>query len=75
MMNNVYGMFQNFMRNPMNLLSGFGIPNNMINNPNAIIEQMMSSGRINQAQYNQAMQTYRQLQNDPRIRQILGIKG
>lgn len=74
-MNNIYGLLQNFMSNPMQFMTGLNIPNNLMGNPNAIIEQMMSSGRINQAQYNQAMQTYRQLQNDPRIRQILGIKG
>jgi len=74
-MNNIYGLLQNFMSNPVQFMTGLNIPNNLMGNPNAIIDQMMSSGRINQAQYNQAMQTYRQLRNDPRIRQILGIKG
>lgn len=64
-MNNILGMFQTFMQNPMSFMTGMNLSQGMMNNPNAIIQQMLNSGRINQAQYNQAQQMARQMQNNP----------
>ena len=64
MNNNIMAMFQNFMNNPMGyLMQGrMNIPQGM-NDPNAIIQQLLNSGQINQQAYNQAQQIARQLQN------------
>lgn len=61
-MNNIMGMFQNFMQNPMGYLmqNRINIPQNIANDPNAIIEHLMNNGMINQSQYNQAQQLFNQ---------------
>lgn len=68
-MNNIMGMFQTFMQNPMAYFSGMNIPQGT-NDPNAIIQQLMNSGRINQQTYNQAQQIARQMQGNPMFRQL-----
>lgn len=64
---NLMGMFANFRQNPMGffLQNGMNIPQGMMNDPNAIIQQLMNSGQINQQTYNQAQQMARQIQNNP----------
>lgn len=60
--NNIVQMFQTFMRNPAQMLAqrGINIPQNIMNDPNAIMQHLMSTGQINQAQYNQAQQMAQQ---------------
>lgn len=55
--------------NPMQILSQrFNIPQNISNNPNDIIQHLLNTGQINQAQVNQAMS----MRNNPMIQQMLG---
>lgn len=54
-------MLPQFKNNPMSMLNGLGIPQNIANNPQAIIQNMMNSGKISQEQYNQAMQMAKQM--------------
>lgn len=58
MMNNIFNMYQQLMTNPMAMLSKrFNIPQNVnINDPNAIIQHLLNSGQVTQAQINQIMQ-------------------
>ena len=49
-------MLPQFMANPMSILGGLGIPQNISNNPQAVIQNLMNSGKVSQDQYNQAMQ-------------------
>jgi hypothetical protein len=51
-------MFQQFMGNPAQMMqrSGLNIPQNIANDPNAIIQHLLSSGRMSQQQYNQLQQ-------------------
>lgn len=49
-------MLPQLKNNPMSMLGGLGISQNISNNPQAIIQNLMNSGRISQEQYNQAMQ-------------------
>lgn len=42
--------------NPMAMLGQFGVPQNISNDPQAVIQNLMNNGRITQDQYNQAMQ-------------------
>lgn len=55
---NLTAMFQQFMGNPMQMMqrSGLNIPQNIANDPNAIIQHLLSSGRMSQQQYNQLQQ-------------------
>ena len=55
---NIIAMFQQFMGNPaqMKQRSGLNIPQNIANDPNAIIQHLLSSGRMSQQQYNQLQQ-------------------
>ena len=60
--------FRMFRQNPMQFLMqrGMNIPQNIQNDPNAIVQHLLNSGQITQQQYNQAAQMARQLQNDNR---------
>ncbi len=67
---NIMTMFMNFRQNPMGFFAQnrINIPQGMVNNPDAIIQQMMNSGQINQQTYNQAQQMARQMRNNPAFR-------
>lgn len=49
-------MLPQLKSNPMSMLGSLGIPQNISNNPQAVIQNLMNSGKISQAQYDQAMQ-------------------
>lgn len=55
---NIIAMYQQFMGNPAQMMqrSGLNIPQNISNDPNAIIQHLLSSGRMSQQQYNQLQQ-------------------
>lgn len=57
MANNILGMLNSLMSNPMAMLTknGFNLPQNM-NDPQAIVQHLLNSGQITQDQVNQAMQ-------------------
>lgn len=54
-------MLNQLKSNPMSVLGNFGVPQNMANNPNAIIQNLMNQGKISQEQYNRAVQQARQM--------------
>lgn len=54
-------MLPQLKNNPMAMLGGLGIPQNISNNPQAVIQNLMNSGRITQEQYDQAMQMARNM--------------
>lgn len=69
---NMYGQLATFLRNPSQFVQKqMGISGQLANNPDAIIEQMMASGRISQMQYNQARQMARQIQNNPAFSNLI----
>ena len=66
-MNNILNLFNQFKQNPIQMLSKrFNIPQN-INNPNDIIQHLLNTNQVSQAQVNQAMQ----MRNNPMIKQLL----
>lgn len=71
--NQFFNNFRGFMGNPMQMLmqNKLNIPQNMSNNPNAIIQHLMSSGQMNQSQYNQLKQMAGQIQNNPQFQQAI----
>ena len=62
-------MIQSFFQNPMQMLSQrFNIPQNVnVNDPNAIIQHLLNTGQITQAQLNQAQAQ----RNNPMIQQLM----
>lgn len=57
MMNNMLGMLNGLMSNPMQFLTqkGFNIPQNL-NDPQQIVQHLLNTGQISQDQVNQAVQ-------------------
>lgn len=56
MMNNqLFAMYNQLRNNPSQFLGTLGIPNNIINNPQAILQHLMNSGSITQQQYDNAV--------------------
>ena len=66
---NILNMFNNFIQNPVQALSGanFNIPQNITNNPQAIIQHLLSSGQVSQSQVNQAME----VRNNPMFQGLM----
>ena len=58
MNNNIFNMLQGLMQNPVQTLmsANLNIPGNIANNPQAIVQHLLSTGQISQDQVNQAMQ-------------------
>ena len=54
-------MLAQIKNNPAAFLSQYGIPKEMSNNPQGIIQAMLNNGQITQDQYNQAMQRAQQM--------------
>lgn len=54
-------MVNQLKSNPMSILGQFGVPQNIYNDPQAIIQNLMNSGKISQQQYNNAMQMARNM--------------
>ena len=57
MMNNPLQMINQIRQNPIGFLMqrGINVPQNIANDPNAIIDHLMKSGQITQEQYNNAV--------------------
>ena len=53
---NLLAMYQQLMSNPTQFLSQMGIPQEIMNDPNQIIQHLLNTGKVSQAQVNQAMQ-------------------
>ena len=66
-MNNFFGNFQRFMQNPAGFLQ---IPQDMAKDPQAVIQHLMDTGRINQQQYMQAKRMADQMRGNPMFRQM-----
>lgn len=55
---NMASALQNLKQNPMQFLMQrkFNVPQDIANDPNAIIQHLMNSGQVTQGQYDRAMQ-------------------
>lgn len=82
-MSDPWGSFQNFMNgfrqfasNPAQYMMQRGMPQKIANNPNpnAIIQQMMNSGKLKQEDYNAVRQAASRIQNNPLFNQLMGRK-
>lgn len=55
MMNNIFQMINQIKANPMSVLGRYGVPKDIANNPQAVIQHLLNTGRISQAQYDMAV--------------------
>ena len=55
MMNNLMQMLTQIKGNPAAMLSQYGIPQDIANNPQAAVQYLMNTGRVSQEQYNNAV--------------------
>jgi hypothetical protein len=62
-------MVNQIKSNPMSMLGNYGIPQNISNDPNAVVQHLLNNGRITQAQYNNAVQRANQLKS------VFGMKS
>ena len=71
-MNQVMRFYQQFRNNPIQMLKmRFNIPSNVnVNNPNDIIQYLLNSGQINQAQVNQVMG----MDKNPVVQQLMQMR-
>ena len=69
-MMDIFTLYNQLRSNPMQVLTQrFNLPKNM-NNPQDIIQHLLNTGQVTQAQVNQAMQ----MRNNPMFQQLLGKK-
>lgn len=65
--NNLLSMFNQFKQNPLAMLSRkYNIPQNLTD-PNDILQHLLNTQQVSQAQVNRVMQ----MKNDPQIRNLL----
>jgi hypothetical protein len=71
-MNQLMNMYQQLRSNPIQMLARrYNLPQGMnMNNPNDIIQHLLNTGQINQAQVNQLMG----MRNNPMIQQLMQRK-
>ena len=62
-MNNPLQLINQIKQNPMQFLTskGLNVPQNIANDPNAIIQHLMNNGQVSQDQYNQAIKMAEQM--------------
>lgn len=64
--------FNQMMSNPAQYaMTRLGMPQDIANNPDAIIKQLMQSGRMSQGQYNAARRAAQQIQSNPLFQQLI----
>lgn len=71
-MTNIKALFEAYsqlIQNPTQILQKLNIPQEYVNNPQGAIQYLMNNGKITQAQYNDANNQLKQLQNNPLFKQ------
>lgn len=66
--------FSGFIQNPAQMLQQMGLPADALKNPQATIQQLMNSGKMNQQQYNQLQQMANSITQNPAFAQMFGKK-
>lgn len=71
-MNNIIQAYQQFRTNPMQMLMRkYNIPQNIdANNPNDILQHLLNTGQVSQAQVN----SLQGMRNNPMIQQLMSKK-
>ena len=69
-MNNFLNMVMQMRNNPQQFLGKIGIPSNIMNDPNAIIQYGLNNNMFTQQQYNQAVAQLEQWKKNPQFMQM-----
>lgn len=70
----ILSRFGGFMQNPNQMLQQMGLSPDALKNPQATVQQLMNSGRMNQQQFNQLQQMAQNITNNPMFAQMFGKK-
>ena len=71
-MNRLFQIVNQMRSNPQQFFGRMGIPQNIMNDPNAIAQYALNNGMCTQQQYNQAKAQLEQLKNNPQFMQMFG---
>lgn len=72
---NMMNEFQTFVNNPSKfMMNRMGIPADIANDPNAIIQHLMNTGKLSQNQYNMARNEAAQMQKNPMFQRFMNGK-
>jgi hypothetical protein len=71
----LFNAYAQFKQNPSKVLKQLNIPEEYQKNPQDAIQYLMNSGRISQADYNNANNQLKQMQNNPLIKQYFNNQG
>ena len=64
--------YAEMMKNPKQyVIKNMGVSEDIADDPNKIIQSLMSNGKITQEQYNSARATAMQMQSNPLFRQMM----
>ena len=66
------GMIQQAAGNMPQMLARAGVPQNIQNDPNAIMQHLMNSGQLTQEQYNRLRDMAHMVENNPQYRRMTG---
>lgn len=66
--------FNGFMQNPGQMLQQMGLPSDALKNPQATVQQLMNTGKLNQQQFNQLQQMANSITQNPAFAQMFGKK-
>ena len=66
--------FNGFMQNPAQMLQQMGLPADALKNPQATVQQLMNTGKLNQQQFNQLQQMANSITQNPAFAQMFGKK-
>lgn len=67
----IFGQLSGALQNPMQFLASRGFPQGVMNNPQQAVQELLNSGRMTQAQFNQLQETAKQIQNMPQFQQFM----
>lgn len=65
----IFGQLAGALQNPAQFLASRGMPN-ALQNPQQMVQDLLNSGRMTQAQFNDLRNTAQQLQQMPQFRQL-----
>lgn len=72
-MQNMVSQYRGFLRNPMQyfMQKRLNIPQNIANDPDAMIQHLMNNGQMSQGCYNQLQQMSQAIRNNPMFRNFM----
>ena len=72
---NLLAQFQSFKQNPTQFMLQRNIPQGALQDPAGTIQNLLNSGQMSQAQFNQLQQMAVQLRNNPMFAPLLSNKN